>query len=166
LGGEAWGGSALFGVQLSPRVAVEIEPSFGGAYSWQYTYRPSPLLTADVVASRRDTFVPVQIRIRFGAVEPVVGLGYVHERIRRHATLVGGRPYFDDSRSDAGAAVVGGLDAALRIGSQFYFVPTFRVFVAARGTDRTGRLAIDPLGADTSTGSVAFRYGAGARVAF
>ena len=58
MGGTTQGGSALFGVQVSPRVAVEFEPSFGGRHSWEYTYRPSPLLIARVVASRRDAFFP------------------------------------------------------------------------------------------------------------
>src|SRR2546421_6461973 len=54
IGGTIWGGRALFGVQVSPRVAVEFEPSFKGSYSWEYTYRPTPSLTADVLAARRN----------------------------------------------------------------------------------------------------------------
>ena len=45
LGGTTWSGSILFGVNISPRVAVEVEPSFSGTYSWEYsgTVRfPSP----------------------------------------------------------------------------------------------------------------------------
>lgn len=163
LGGTTWGGSALFGVQVSPRVAVEFEPSFGGPYSWSYTYRPSPSLTADVVASRRDTFLPVQARIRLGVLEPVVGLSFVHGRISRHAT-VGSRTYFDDSRSDNNFAVTAGVDTALNLASHFYFVPTFRVLVSAPRA--TPNAFGDPLGAQTRTGSIVFRYGAGARVAF
>lgn len=160
LGGTTWGGSALFGVQVSPRVAVEFEPSFGGPFSWEYTYRPGPSRTADVVASRRDTFFSVQTRIRLGVLEPVVGLSFVHGRISRHATAAG-RPYFEDSRSDNRFAVTGGVDAAFNLASHFYFVPTFRVLVSApRATPN------DPLGRQTTTGSIVFRYGAGARVAF
>jgi len=99
IGGTTQGGSALFGVQVSPRVAIEFEPSLAGRYSWRYTYRPSPSLTADVVASRHDTFFPIQARIRLGILEPVVGVAFVHGRISRHAT-VGTGTYFDDSRSD------------------------------------------------------------------
>jgi hypothetical protein len=163
IGGTTQGGSALFGVQVSPRVAIEFEPSLAGRYSWRYTYRPSPSLTANVVASRRDTFFPIQARIRFGAVEPVVGVAFVHSRISRHAT-VGSATYFDDSRSDGNLAFVGGVDAALNLAPHFYVVPTFRVLVSAPGAtpDSPG----DPLGAQTSTGSLGFRYGAGARVAF
>ena len=163
LGGTTWGGSALFGVQVSPRVAVEFEPSFGRTYSWQYTYRPSPSLIADVVASRRDMFFSVQTRMRLRVIEPVVGLSYVRGRISRHAT-VGSRTYFDDNRSDDHFAVTGGVDAALNLSSHVYFVPTFRVLVSAPrvAPDAFG----DPLGAQTSTGSVVFRYGAGARIAF
>jgi hypothetical protein len=73
LGGTSLGGSALFGVRVSPRVGIEFEPSFGASYSWQYTYRPFPSATAIVVAARRDTFFPVQARIRMRVLEPVVG---------------------------------------------------------------------------------------------
>ena len=161
LGGTTVGGSALFGVQVSPRVAIEVEPSFGGSYSWQYTYRPSPSLVATVVASRRDTFFPVQARIRAGVLEPVVGVGIAHGRIERHAT-VGNTPYFDDNRSDNDIALVAGLDAAFKVASNVYIVPTFRVLVVPRGSDSPD----DPLGAQTSTGSFIFRYGVGTRVAF
>jgi hypothetical protein len=97
VGGTTRGGSALFGVQVSPRVAVEFEPSFGG-------------------------------------------------------------------RSENNLALVGGVDAALQLVPHLYLVPTFRMLAVATGTspDSPG----DPLGAQTSTGSFLFRYGAGARVAF
>jgi len=163
LGGTTWGGSALFGVRVSPRVAVEFEPSFGGRYSWEYTYHPGPAFTARVVASRRNTFFSAQTRIRLGVLEPVVGLSYVHGRISRHAT-VGSGTYFDDSESDDGLAVVGGADAALKLASHVYFVPTFRVLVSAVGAK--GDPFGDPLSAQTSTGRIVFRYGAGARVTF
>jgi len=164
IGGTTQGGSVLFGVQVSPRVAIEFEPSFGGQFSWEYTYRPSFSRIARVVASRRDTFFPVQARIRLGLLEPVVGVGFVSTRISRHATFVGGGTYFDDSRMDDNVALVGGVDGALKLVSSLYVVPTFRVLYLATGTspDSFG----DPLGAQTSTGSFVFRYGAGARVAF
>ena len=160
LGGTTPGGSVLFGVQVSPRVAIEVEPSFGGRYSWEYI-RPSPSLIAHVVASRRDTFFPVQARFRLGVLEPVVGIGFVDGKISRHATI-GSTTYFDDSRSDDNLALVAGVDAALELVSDFYLVPTFRVLMSAPGAapDSPG----DPLGAQTSTGSFVFRYGAGARV--
>ncbi len=161
LGGMTFGGSVLFGIQASPRVAIEIEPSFGGSFSWQYTYRPSPSLVATVVASRRDTFFPVQARIRAGVLEPVVGVGIARARIERHAT-VGATSYFDDSRSENDLALVGGLDAALPLASNVYIVPTFRLFVVPRGSGSPN----DPLGEQTSTGPFIFRYGIGARIVF
>ena len=163
IGGTTQGGSALIGVQVSPRLAIEFEPSLAGRNSWQYTYRPSPSLTANVVASRRDTFFPIQARIRLGVLEPVVGVAFVNGRISRHAT-VGGGTYFDDSRSDDNLAFVGGVDAALNLAPHLYLVPTFRVLVSTPGatSDSPG----DPLGAQTSAGSFVFRYGAGARVSF
>jgi hypothetical protein len=162
LGGTTWGGSVLCGVQVSPRLAVELEPSFGGAYSWEYSYRPGPSWTADVVASRRDAFFSLQLRTRVGVLEPVVGVSYVRGRISRHATT-GSTTYFDDGRSDNGVAAVGGLDAALKLAPRFYFVPTFRVLVVARPATRD---SLDPLGDETATGRFVFRYGAGARVTF
>jgi hypothetical protein len=72
--------------------------------------------------------------------------------------------YFDDSRSDDNVAFVGGVDAALNLATHFYLVPTFRLLVSAPGA--TPDSAGDPLGAQTSTGSLVFRYGVGARVAF
>jgi hypothetical protein len=151
IGGTTQGGSALFGVQVSPRVAIEFEPSLAGRYSWRYTYSPSPSLTANVVASRRDTFFPIQARIRLGVLEPVVGVAFVHGRISRHAT-VGTGTYFDDGRSDDNLAFVGGVDAALNVAAHFYLVPTFRLLVSAPGAtpDSPG----DPLGAQTSTGFI------------
>ena len=162
LGGTARGGSVLFGVQVSRRIAVEFEPSFGGPYVWEYTYNPGPSRTAHVVASRRDSFYSFQLRTRVGVLEPVVGVSYVHGRIGRHATI-GSTTYFDDSRSDDGLAVVGGLDVAVKATSHFYFVPTFRL-LARLG--RTGDSSGDPLGEQTRTGLFAFRYGAGVRVTF
>ncbi len=160
LGGTTRGGSVVFGVQVSRRVAVEFEPSFGGPYSWKYTYLPGPSLTADVVARRHDSFFSFQLRTRMGVLEPVLGVGYIHGRISRHATFANGVPYFDDSRTEHGVAVVGGLDAALEVTSHFYFVPTFRLFA------RVPIAPQDPLGEQTSTGPFAFRYGAGVRVTF
>ena len=163
LGGTTWGGSALFGVQVSPRVAIEFEPTFVGRLSWDYTYRPSPSLVANVVASRRNMYFSGQARIKLGVLEPVAGMSYVRGRVARHATI-GSSTYFDDNESRDGLAVVAGVDAALKLASHFYFVPTLRVFVSALrpSSDPFG----DPLGDQTRTGPVAFRYGAGARVTF
>jgi hypothetical protein len=160
MGGTTQGGSALFGVQVSPRVAIEFEPSFGGRYSWQYTYRPSISRIANVVASRRDTFFPVQARIRLGVLEPVVGVSFVYTRLSWQSTAGS-----DVSRTDDNVALVGGVDAALKLVSSLYVVPTFRVLYLATGTSSPD-LAGDPIGAQTSTGSFVFRYGVGARVAF
>src|SRR5436190_6973553 len=140
MGGTVPGGSAVFGVQVSRRVAIEFEPSFGGKYSWEYTYRPSPTSIADVVATRRDSFYSLQVRTRVGVLEPVAGVSYVHGRISRHAT-VAGTTYFDDSRTDQGLAAVLGLVAAVKVASHVHFVPTFRALARARENS-----ADDPLG--------------------
>jgi hypothetical protein len=116
-----------------------------------------------VIASRRDTFFPVQARYRVGVLEPVIGAAFVHGRISRHATANrDGRPYFEDSRSEYDPAFVVGLDAALKLTSRIRLVPTLRMLVVLRDAKWPG----DPLGAQTSTGSFVFRYGIGARVAF
>lgn len=161
LGGTTLGGSALIGVRVAPHVAIEFEPSFGGSYSWQYTYRPAPALTATVIASRRDTFLPVQARIRMSVLEPVAGVAIVHSTIGRHAT-VGDTTYFDDSRSEHDLLFVGGLDVAINVSAHVYLVPTFRVLIGPRGSDSSG----DPLGEQTSTGAFTFRYGVGVRAGF
>ena len=163
VGGLAWGGSVLFGVQVSPRVAIEFEPSFGGAYSWEYTYRPGPSRTADVVASRRDPFFSFQMRHRAGVLEPVAGVSYVLGRISRHATS-GGRPYFDDARSQNSLALVGGLDAGIELTPHVFLVPTARVYYVVR--PGTADPFNDPLSEQTSIGPFTFRFGAGARVTF
>jgi hypothetical protein len=162
LSGTTPGGSVLIGVRVSPRLAIEFEPSFGGAYSSEYTYVANVAgARVDVTPSRRDTFFPVQARFRVGALEPVVGVGLVHGTIGRHATLRGS-PYFDDGRSTYDPALVAGLDAPLKLTSRVCVVPTLRMLALPRGPEPLG----DPLGADTSTGSLVFRYGIGARVAF
>jgi hypothetical protein len=160
LGGTTRGGSGVFGVRVSRRLAVEFEPAFGGPYSWTYSYRPGPSVTADVVARRRDSFVSFQLRTRVGVLEPVAGVSYVYGKISRRATIRGGAPYFSDSGSDGTVAVVGGLDAPLKLASRFYFVPTFRVFA------RLPHSADDPFHQQTLTGPFTFRYGVGVRVTF
>ena len=160
LGGTTRGGSVIFGAQVSRRLAVEIEPSFEGPYSWTYTYRPGPSSIADVVARRHEAFFSVQFRTRVGVFEPVAGVTYIYGRISRHAVFRGGTPYFDDSRSVNGVAAVGGLDAAVKCNSHFFFVPTFRLFARLPGSPD------DPLAEQTLTGAFTFRYGAGARVTF
>jgi hypothetical protein len=165
LGGTTWSGSVGFGMQLSPKFAIEFEPMFNPTDSWEYSYRPSPSLIANVVASRRDTFYSFQLRSRARSLEPVIGVSYVHGTISRHATTQVGR-YFDDERSDNGVAVVGGLDAALKVAPHLFFVPTFRVFVIGRTAGDTSGLQLDPLGEQTRTGFLMFRYGVGARITF
>jgi hypothetical protein len=134
-------------VTVSPRVAIEFEPSFGGRNSWEYTYRPSPSLFARVVASRRDMFFPVQARFRWGVLEPVVGVSFVYTRISWQSTVGS-----DVSRTDDNVALVGGVDAALKLVSSLYVVPTFRVLFLTTGTSPD--TLTDPLGARTSTGSL------------
>jgi hypothetical protein len=97
-------------------------------------------------------------------VETVLGLGYAHARISRNATI-GGSPYFGDSRAHHRIALVGGLDAPLKLGSHFSFVPTVRVLVTPPRGAR-GEPFGDPLGQQTRTGRLRVRYGAGARVRF
>jgi hypothetical protein len=166
LGGTTRGGSVVIGVQVSRRVAVEFEPSFEGPYHWDYTYSPGPTSIADVVARRHDSFYSFQVRTRVGVLEPVGGVSYVHGRISRRATLRQGTPYFDDEGTENDVAAVGGLDAALKCASHFYFVPTFRLFVRARLGATPVNSFEDPFREQTSTGAFTFRYGAGVRVTF
>jgi hypothetical protein len=164
LGGTTWNGSVFVGGWVSPRLAIEFEPSFGRTFSWEYSYRPGPSFTADVVASRRDTFWAAQARTRVGVVEPVFGLAYMRSKLQRHATITG-RPYFDDSRIANGAAGVLGLDAPVKIAPRVYLLPTFRVLVNVASISGSSDLD-DPLGSQTSAGRLLFRYGAGARITF
>ena len=164
LGGTTWNGSVFVGGWVSPRLAIEFEPSFGRTFSWEYSYRPGPSFTADVVASRRDTFWAAQVRTRIGVVEPVFGLAYTRTNLQRHATIAG-RPYFDDSRMENGVAGVLGLDAPVKIAPHVYLLPTFRLLVNFGAVSESSGLS-DPLGAQTSAGRLLFRYGAGARVTF
>lgn len=164
VGGVTWGAGPLFGVQVSSRVAIEFEPLFAGTHSWEYTYRPGPSRTATVVASRRDTFFSFQVRGRAGVLEPVAGVSYVRGHISRHATSAG-RPYFDDARLQNGVALLGGLDAGIKLAPRVFLVPTFRVLVVMRPGSWPDPFN-DPLGDQTSTGPLVFRFGAGARVAF
>jgi len=161
LGGTSVGGSVLFGVRVSPRVSIEVEPTVAGELSSDYTYRPSPSLVATVVASRRDLFVPVQARIHLGVFEPIAGVGIVRSNIARHATI-GHTSYFDDERSDNDLALVGGFDLVVRLAANVYLVPTFRARVVPQRADSS----FDPLGEQTRTGMLNLRYGLGARVAF
>lgn len=161
LGGTTLGGSALVGVRVSDGVAIEFEPTFQRSFASEYTYRPAPSLVATVVPSRRDAFFPVQVRIGHKAIEPVVGVGIVHGTIARHATI-GDATYFDDSRSRNDLAVLGGFDAAIKVASRLYLVPTFRVRLTSHWSNPMG----DPLDEQTSTGPFTFRYGVGARVEF
>ena len=164
LGGTTWNGSVFAGGWVSPRLAIEFEPSFGRTFSWEYSYRPGPSFTADVVASRRDTFWAAHVRTRVGVVEPVFGLAYVQTSLQRHATIAG-RPYFDDSRNENGVAGVLGLDAPVKIAPHVYLLPTFRVLLNFEPFSESPGSS-DPLGEQTSTGHLLFRYGAGARVTF
>ena len=63
----------------------------------------------------------------------------MHSTIARHATI-GNATYFDDGRSKNNIVLVAGLDAAFKLNSRVYLVPTFRALVGSRGS--TG----DPLG--------------------
>lgn len=158
LGGSTWAGSVLFGVQVSPRLAVELEPSYAGEFRDEYTYRPGPSRIARVVSTRRDTFFTFQLRWKIGALEPVAGVSYVRDRTRRLATYVpGGSTYFDDRHSGGVLGVATGLDASLRLAPHVFLVPTFRLVV------RPGSGAATDT---TRAGPFVFRYGAGARVTF
>ena len=164
LGGATWGGSVLIGAHVSPGVALESETYVSGAFSNAYSYPPSLSVLVDVDARRRDTLFAFQVRMRAAPwLEPVVGGSYVLEQLSRHATVArGGSPYFDDSETRHGFALVGGLDAPVSVGQRFFIVPSFRVFVA---TSR-GAKELDPLGMDTQTGRVAARFGIGGRAVF
>jgi len=160
LGGTTWSGSVVVGLQVSPRLSVEFEPSFGGEVSAEeYSYRPSTSLLAEVVSRGRDTFFTFQLRGKAGLLEPIAGMSYVRSRIRRHAALVpGGRTYFDDEWSHDTVAFVGGIDAAFSVSPRFAIVPAFRVFIVPRDSP--------PLSNPVSGGSVVMRTGVGARATF
>jgi len=160
IGGTSPDGSLLFGVWVRPRVAIEVEPAFGPTYSWDYTYHPGPSLTANVVASRRDTFLAFQVRTRIGPIQPVAGAGYVHGHTMRHATFTTGQTYFDDESSEHAMFLAAGADAPLRVAPHLEIFPTVRLLVAARNEP----VALIP--SQTATGSVTVRYGAGARILF
>ena len=164
LGGTTWNGSVFVGGWVSPRLAIEFEPSLGRTFSWEYSYRPGPSSTADVVASRRDTFWAAQVRTRVGVVEPVFGLAYMHTNLQRHATIAG-RPYFDDAQINNGVAGVLGLDAPVKIAPHIYLLPTFRLLLNFGPVSEPSGSS-DPFRAQTSAGRLLFRYGAGARVTF
>jgi hypothetical protein len=164
LGGTTWNGSVFVGGWVSDRLAIEFEPSFGRTFSWEYSYRPAASLTADVVASRRDTFWAAQVRTRVGVVEPVVGLAYVRSDRQRHAT-VAGRRYFDDVLKENGVAGVLGVDAPVRIAPHVYLLPTFRLLLNLGAVSESSDLG-DAFEDQTSAGSLLFRYGAGLRVTF
>jgi hypothetical protein len=161
LGGATCGGSVVFGVQVSPQLGVEFEPTFGGDFlAQEYTYRPSPSLTARVVGSGSDTFFTFQVRWKVGVLEPVAGISYVREQSIRHAPFVpGDRTYFHDEQSGGTFAFAGGIDAAVRIAPHLYFVPSFRVFVlpSSSSSFSTG---------PPSGRSFVLRYGAGGRLTF
>jgi hypothetical protein len=162
LGGTTWGASVTAGAWVSPRLALESEASFGGPYSWDYSYHPAPSRIAHVTAFRRDTYFAFQVRTRAGGLEPVIGVAYALGKIGRHATA-GNTTYFDDGRSNHGLAAVEGLDVALRVARHFSIVPTFRALLIAR---RATEGSIDPLGDQTRTGAFVFRYGVGSRISF
>jgi hypothetical protein len=160
LGGTTWSGSLLFGLQVSPRLAVEFEPSVAGQYSWEYSYIPclSCRLTR-VVPTRRSTFYTVQLRGMLGVLEPVGGLSYVHARVRRDYSAT----YSQDAGTDNELAAVVGIDLAFKIARRLWFVPTFRaiLLMGPRSSD-----SFDPLEEQTRTGRLAMKYGAGMRIAF
>jgi hypothetical protein len=164
LGGTTWNGSVMFGGWVSPRIAVELEPSFGRTFSWQYSYRPGPSVTADVVVSRRDTFWGFQMRTRAGVIEPVFGVAYKHASVERHATAAG-QVYFDDSRSENAIAAVAGLDAPVKVARHVSVLPTFRMMFDF-GQRFYPVAPLDFIAAQANTGRVVLRYGAGARVTF
>ncbi len=161
LGGATWSGSALVGVEVSPHLRVEFEPSFGGEFHGQdYTYRPSPSLVAHVTSKGRDTFFTFQVRGRTGAFEPVAGVSYVRSRTARHAAFVPGDvTYFHDETSENTVALAAGIDVAIRVASRLSIVPTFRAFAILRPA---------PSASSTRIAGAPFvlRYGAGARVSF
>jgi hypothetical protein len=155
LAGTVLGGRGLFGVKVSPRVAIEFEPSFTTTDSVESTYRPTPTIVAHVVTSRWNAFYTGQVRLRFANIEPVMGLSYLHAGISESGY------YLNASGTNNGLAVVGGVDVGLPLTSRIFLVPTIRVLVTI--TDTTSS---DPLRSDTDTGALFVRYGAGVRVVF
>ncbi len=157
LGGTTWNGSVFVGGWVSPRVAIEFEPTFGRTFSGQRSYGlfASPLGRVNEVVSRRETFWAAQMRNRVGGVEPILGLAYMRANVQRQATFVSGSPYFDDSSVGNGFAFVLGLDAPVKIAPHVFLLPTFRLLSKFWGSGDAG-----------DTGDLIFRYGAGARVTF
>jgi hypothetical protein len=65
LGGTRWWGSVVFGVQATPRLGREFESTFGGEFlAQEYTYKPTPLLTA---VARDSPPIPVDLLRASGA---------------------------------------------------------------------------------------------------
>lgn len=159
LGGTKSTGSALFGVWVSKRLAVEVEPTFGVTFSQHYSYNV-PLGVAEVHASRQDTFLLFQVRTRVSRLEPVVGLGYAHGAILRDATFANGSPYFHEESVTHDLVIAVGADVAAPVGTHVDVVPTFRLLFTGR------TVPVTFLPSDTSTGSLAVRYGVGARIRF
>lgn len=163
LGGTTLSASALIGTWLSSHIAIEAEPTFAAAFSQEYSYPPIPDQTfqADVVASRRDSYFPVQIRLRVSKLEPVFGGGLRHGKEREVATFRG-EPYFDNSRSDNGFFVTVGLDVPVAVSPRVSLLPSFRLLTS------TGKNSEPEFGVaqQTQTGAVAMRLGVGARVSF
>jgi hypothetical protein len=159
LRGTTLGGSVVLGVQVSPRLSVEFEPSFGRSFTApEYTYRPWIDRAVNVVSTGKDSFFTFQLRGRIGVLEPVVGVSYVRVRSSRRAIYVpGGGTYFDGDLSGYTFALAGGIDAAVKVAPHLYFVPTFRLFIVPRSPLAT---------APPYAGKLVFRGGAGARVSF
>jgi hypothetical protein len=118
--------SLVVGVQVSRRVAIEVEPSWSGSAQQQaYSYSPSPSTPVNVASSQRTTLVTFGVRTRVGALEPVVGLSYVGRTITRHATFADGGLYSSDEQSRSGMALAGGVDLGLKIASGCPLLPCY-----------------------------------------
>ena len=156
LGGTTWGVSFAFGVKPSPRLVLEVEPSFSGGFDSELIYLPTPVLPVRQTSSRKDTFITFQVRALVGILEPVLGASYIRGTTRRHARFVdSGRTYFDDRGDDETLAVVGGLDMAVPASRRVHIVPGIRLIARATGGIKA-----------TRSGAFALRVGVGARVAF
>jgi hypothetical protein len=111
--------------------------------------------------------VGFQLRASTHGIEPVIGLGYAHQAIARHATFTtSGATYFDDARTDHAIGLVSGLDVPIAAGRYFAVVPTFRLLAFPRGSNGDASTFRDPFGEQTQTGPLVFRYGIGGRVRF
>ena len=144
------------------RIGAEFEASVGGSTAGDHSYACcGGNDIVNVLTSTHDSFFLLQLKGRGRIFEPSAGIGFVFYKITRHATATSTRtglqrPYFDDTRSDGALVATAGLDAAVKVTTHLYFVPSARLIFSLD----------DQVAADAHAGRLRLRYGAGLRVAF